>query len=92
MKNKFEAYSNNIRPTWKLTNSILGKSKMNPYDLSINHDDTLITDNLQLANLFNNYFSQIGSGLRQKIPTCVKDPLSILMILMKMIAFSVYMK
>ena len=31
---------------------------------------------MQLANLFNNYFSRIGSELRQQIPNNSRDPLT----------------
>ena len=59
-----------------LTNSIPGKSKKNSHDLSINQNDALVADDLQLANLFNNYYSQVGSELRQQIPINARDPLS----------------
>ena len=64
LKNKFQAYSNDIRSNWKLPHIILGKSKNNSHDILINQTNTLITDDLQLANLLNNYFSQIASELR----------------------------
>ena len=63
LKNKIQAYKNIIHSTLKLANSILGKLKKNSHDLSIHQNHTLITDNLQLANLFSSYFSQIGSKL-----------------------------
>ena len=57
LKNKYQAYNNNIRSTRRLTNSILGKPRNNSRDSSINQNDTLITDDLQHANIFDNYFS-----------------------------------
>ena len=75
LKNKFQAYNNNIISIWKLTISILGKPKKNSHDLSINENDTLITDDQQLANLFDNYFSKTDSELRQQIPVHVRDQL-----------------
>ena len=42
----------------------------------ISQNDTLITDNLQLANLFNKYFSQTSSELRQQILINSKDQLT----------------
>ena len=45
-------------------------------DLSINQNYSLITDDLQLAKLFNNYFSKICSELRQQIPINVRYPIS----------------
>ena len=43
--------------------------------MSISQNDTLITDDLQLANPFNNYFFRIGSELRQQIPNNSRDPI-----------------
>ena len=75
LRNKFQAFNNNKSSTWKLSNSFLGKPKNNSHDLSINHNDTLITVDLQLVNIFNNYFSKICSELRQQISISVEDPL-----------------
>ena len=74
LKNEFQTYTNNIRATWKLT-LIVFLVKKNSHDLSINQNDTLITNHLQLTNLFNKYFSQIGSELRQRIPNQGRNPL-----------------
>ena len=65
---KNQTHTNNIRATWKQTNSIPVKIRKNLYDLSINQNYTLITDDLQLTSLFNKYFSQIGFEFRQQIP------------------------
>ena len=43
----------------------------------MNQNDTPITDDLQLANLFNNNFSQSSCQLRYQISISVRDPLSI---------------
>ena len=51
LKMKFQAFNNNIRSTWKLINSISGKPKKKLHDISINKNDTLIADDLLLANL-----------------------------------------
>ena len=58
--NIFQAHKNNIRSTLKLKKVLL-VNKKNCHDLSINQNDTPSTDDLQLANIFNNSFSQIGS-------------------------------
>ena len=60
----------------KLRISILGKTKKNSHNLSINQNDTLITDDLLLVSLFNNYFSRIGSELRHQIPNDGRNPLT----------------
>ena len=74
--------------TWELTNSFLDESKRNSLDLLLNQIDTLITNNLQLFNLINNYFSQIYSELRQQIHIDMGDSYCFLIIIIKMIALS----
>ena len=44
--------------------------------MSINKSDTPYTGDMQFDDLFNNFFSQFGSELRQQISISVKDPLS----------------
>ena len=58
----------NIRSTWKLTNTILGKSKKSSTNTSIQLGDSLITNESDVSKLFNTYFSQVGIELQQKIP------------------------
>ena len=65
-----------MRSTWRLTNSIFDKLKKNSHDLSVNQNESLITDDLQFASLFNYYLSKIGSALRQQISINVRDHLS----------------
>ena len=59
-----------------MTNKFLCKYEKDAHDLTLKQNDTQITDELQLANLLNNYFSHLGSELKQKIPINVSDSLS----------------
>ena len=59
IRNKNKPNSNDKRLTWKLKNALLSESKKFPNDLSINHIDVPITDDLQRANLFNTYLFYI---------------------------------
>ena len=49
-----------IKKTWKIINSLLGKNNK-PNDNVI--DDTTVSDANHIANEFNNYFINIGSNL-----------------------------
>ena len=57
LSDKFEYLKNNIRSTWKLTNTILGESKKSSTNISIQPCDSLITNESDVSNLFNTYFS-----------------------------------
>ena len=46
------------------------------FDKKRKHKFALISDDLQLANVFKNHFSQTCSELRQQIPINVREPLS----------------
>ena len=66
--NKFEYMRNNIRSTWKLTNTILGKSKKSCTNISIKFGHVLINNESDVSKLFNTYFSQVRIELQQKFP------------------------
>ena len=72
---KFESLRNNIRSTWKLTNTILGKSKKFCTIISIQFGNFLITIESDVSILFKTYFSQVGVELQKKIPQS-RNPLS----------------
>lgn len=56
---------------------------------STNQNDSIITDDLQLANLFNDCFTQFGSMLRPKDPLMLGNHNNLLMILKTVIGVSV---
>ena len=62
-KHKLESYGNNSKKTWKLTNDLLGKCKRTSETISIVSDSNTIDDKIEVANLFNNYFVNIGHNL-----------------------------
>ncbi len=56
------------RLMWKcLKEQLPGKSKTSPKGLLI--DGQIITDELQLANIFNKYFTSIGQDLARQLPS-----------------------
>jgi hypothetical protein len=64
MLGKFKNY---IRKTWRLLNSLLGRSQEQPKIESIAIDGNLIIDNQEMANHFNTFFSSLGNELDNKI-------------------------
>ena len=62
-RNKFQEYRGNTAKTWKLTNNILGKSKRNSNSITLSHQNNLVNNELEVANMFNEYFVSIGNDL-----------------------------
>ena len=65
---KFNNYQSDIKNTWKQINEIIHKKKKIPdlpkYFLD---NDKILTENTDIANCFNNFFSQIGPKLAKSI-------------------------
>ena len=55
-----------------MMNSNLDKTKNDSKDLSINRHDTLTTDDLQFANLFNNYLLKLILSLDSELHTLLE--------------------
>lgn len=65
--NKLNQVKGNLRLTWKLINEIINKNKSRS-ELRNNFlkKDNLISDPLEKANYFNEYFVNTGSNLLKK--------------------------
>ena len=65
---KFENYKSDIKNTWKQINEVIHKKKKTP-DLPkyFLENDKILTENKDIANCFNNFFSQIGPKLAKSI-------------------------
>jgi len=67
--NKFFEVKNDSKRTWQIVNSLLNKSKRNNYPDSFHSEDGITyTTEKDIANGFNNFFTNIGSNLAGKIP------------------------
>ena len=56
------------RKTWKIVNSILSRKPKSCNVDMLKVSNTEITDKSQIADLFNDYFSTIGSNIAKKVP------------------------
>ena len=64
----FSDNSKNLRDTWKgIKNIIHMKNNSNSSPTCILHNGDSLTDPTEIANTFNNYFSNIGESLQSKI-------------------------
>ena len=66
--NKFTTLQGNIRSTWKLINSMICDKNKSSIVENFIKDDKQISDSVEIANYFNDYFTSVGSNLASKIP------------------------
>jgi hypothetical protein len=75
-ENSFANFSKNPRKTWQLLKEAanLNPSNSSISEISINGAST--TDNFEISNAFNNFFSTVGTSISNSIPHTNIDPLS----------------
>ena len=61
-KNKFKNVQYDMKETWKVINKAIGNS----FKFQVNNER--VTDDLCIAQEFNNYFVNIGASLRNNVP------------------------
>ena len=71
---KFTECSNNSRDTLKTLNCLI-RCRKTIKDVTLNHNGSSISDPSAIAELFNNYFSNIASNLDRDIPHSNTSPL-----------------
>ena len=63
-----DLHKTNIRQVWKITNSYLNRNKIHEeMPEAFQSDNKHISDKKQIADLFNNFFTDIGPKLAEKI-------------------------
>ena len=65
----------NMRKTWKILNKIINKKRTTSSQSRFKNGDKYVTNPHDVANNFNNYFSNIGTSLADKIGTQTGSPL-----------------
>jgi hypothetical protein len=66
----------NLRKTWMVIKEIINKKKSSVKTDYFLHNNKKITNNKDIANLFNDFFVNIGKSLSQKIPVSQRNALS----------------
>jgi len=77
-KNKFDSYTGDIKKTWDLANSLIKPKTRNATNIELDVDGCVISDQFDVAEKFNDYFSTVAVNLDQKIPNVGTCPLSYL--------------
>ena len=65
IKIKLDQHRCNLKETWKIINDLLGKKKQQ-HNSAIRLNGSLETDNIRIANHFNNYFSSVADSFAKK--------------------------
>ena len=75
-QNYFEKYKTNMKMLWTGIKSIVNvksKTQFSPISHLVNNG-TRINDSVKMANIFNNYFVNVGSQIDKTIPRTKKSP------------------
>ena len=71
----FQKHSKDMKRTWNHINSLLSRNLKSNTIRKLVVNDTVHTNEIEIANIFNNYFCSIGSTLDDNIPFSDIDPL-----------------
>lgn len=55
--------------SWKLVKTLTGREKKETKPITLIKNGKMITDQLEVANMFNNYFLSVGSDTKSPLPT-----------------------
>ena len=69
MQNQFQKYQNNIRKTWQLMKSLIGKTRNKFSSTIIQYNGIFVSKPVEIANCFNDHFSTIAKKLTNKLPS-----------------------
>ena len=73
---QFAKYKDNLKQTWKLIGTLVKrKTKGQTFPTRISHNNRTFTQEKDIAELFNNFFVNIGPTLAKEIKTDHTDPL-----------------
>jgi hypothetical protein len=71
---EIEFHNNNMKKMWSTLNNLLGRNKQNKLpDFFIDDTGNNITSSIDIANKFNDFFTNIGTTLANKIPSPDSD-------------------
>ena len=61
-----------MKSTWRNINKLMGRTKKT-IDISLQRDGEIMTEPVEVANQFNNYFSKIADNIRDTLPAANND-------------------
>ena len=69
--NQFDLHKNDLAKSWKLLKTIIGKDLKSSVNTTFTINNRIVTDNREIANVFNNYFISFGPLLANDIACSV---------------------
>ena len=73
---KFDAYKSDIKKSWKLIQDLIGRNRRPELIRQLCYNGTTTTDQLQMAEILNNYFTSIATELDEALPQPTVSPLN----------------
>jgi hypothetical protein len=73
-KQRFEQYKNDIKGTWKMLSSLLGKTNDKSHAANtFKYNNEILSTPTDIANRFCEYFTEVGPSLAHNIPAPTND-------------------
>ena len=66
---KFQNSQNNSKHTWNLINRVTGRLNCRQKIEKITHNGQIVDDELEISNIFNNFFINVGNDLSNVLPS-----------------------
>lgn len=66
--NLFLSVRGNSRKQWSIINEVTGRSKQKSRDINLKVGDTLVSDQKEIARIFNNYFINVAESITNNLP------------------------
>ena len=76
LERRFGQYRSDVRKTWCMIRDLLGVVRNKDIIKNIFFNNVEYTDGFEIAQLFNNYFTNVANELEAQIPNSTLDPLS----------------
>jgi len=77
-KKQLENSKSNLSKMWKTLNNIINRRKNSIHSIVFKHNNCNVSNNVDIANHFNNYFLHAPNDLCKNLPPASKDPCSYL--------------
>ena len=67
IQNKLKSHTNDIKKTWQVLNNLMGRNLFKLQTTSLLHKNKTLTDNIEIANAFNEHFSNAAVKLAKNL-------------------------
>ena len=68
-------YRHDIRKTWHLLHQLTGRNKSKHAIKKLLFNNSMLSEDCAISEVFNDYFANIGLKLAEKVPNSIASPL-----------------